>query len=62
MYDTNYLKTSLKPKKEKEIVLKESNSKLPTNVKVLQKEIEKLQLIITGKEQDLMEFRSKKKN
>ena len=62
LYDTNYLKTSLKPKKEKEIVLKESNSKLPTNVKVLQKEIEKLQLIITGKEQDLMEFRSKKKN
>ncbi|WP_366184315.1 sugar-binding domain-containing protein [Flavobacterium ovatum] len=61
LYDANYLSTSAKVKKEKGFVIQESKIDLPLDVQELHKEIKNLQLIITGKEQDLMEFRSKTK-
>ncbi len=61
LYDDAYLKTSVTPKKNNVITIKTNTTNLSTDVLKLHQEINDLKLIITGKEQELMEFRNRKK-
>ncbi|MDO6738719.1 glycoside hydrolase family 2 protein [Wenyingzhuangia sp. 2_MG-2023] len=61
LYDENYFKMSKESKNEHIISVQDSTIDLPLDVQELHKEIENLRLVITGQEQELMEFRSKNK-
>lgn len=59
LYDEKYFNTSVKPKTSQTLIIQKKGSELPNDVLELKKKIKQLELIITGKEQDLMEIRSK---
>lgn len=58
-FDKQYYKTSKKPEKDAVVFENKRDNDLPSDVKKLQEEVEKLRIEVTSKHQDLMDLRSR---
>ena len=59
LYDDEYLEASLKPENKFRIKVQQKGNNLPADVLELQKEIKQLRLDLLGRDQEIMELRSR---